>query len=138
MHIKVRWTLIDGVRSPLWDRSLCLYAYLHPIRESLLYLGKADRCSVGSRLYGAHKDEVVRAINKRYRINQLIAMHGEIILPTGHRRTSQLLTDIESLLIIHVRPPMNIRSTKSATLQDGLSVTCTGAWPLKRARFRAG
>ncbi len=41
MLVEVDWTYLN-TRHRLWSDQLCLYAYLHPARDWLLYIGKAD------------------------------------------------------------------------------------------------
>lgn len=54
MDITVEWTRLTSMRHPLWDDTMCLYAYAHLVESELLYLGKADYSSPRTRLSGDH------------------------------------------------------------------------------------
>jgi hypothetical protein len=135
MSVEVNWTSLDNSRDTLWADQLCLYAYLHPNRDWLLYIGKADFSSIRQRLYGDHKSELFRDIRREYGVGEVRVLHGDIELETGQRRSSELLADVESLLIMRLKPFGNIQSTKSRIQRLGLRVRCTGDWPFKRVQF---
>lgn len=135
MRVEVKWTALSEDRHPLWSASLCLYAYLHPERDWLLYIGKADFSTVRKRLHGAHKEQLFRDLYRRYQLEQVRVRHGELILEEGRRRSSELLADIESLLIMRLKPFGNVQSRRTRTRRPGLRVLCTGDWPFKRTRF---
>ncbi len=134
MLVEVLWSeLEDG--DPLWSSSFCLYAYLHAQRDWLLYVGKADYSSVRQRLHGAHKEQLFDDIYRRYGTEQVRVLHGDLVLPAGRRRSSELLGDVESLLIMRLQPFGNIQSRRSRFERRGLRVHCVGDWPFKRFRF---
>lgn len=135
MQVKIDWTLLDDEAHPLWDAGFCLYAYLHPKRDFLLYIGKSDFSTVGHRLQCKHKDQLFRDIRREYKIDKIRALQGELLLEKGRRRSSELLADIESLLIAYLRPYGNISSTQSRISRLGLCVTCRGDWPFKHKVF---
>jgi len=135
MLIEVEWTQLDDDRHPLWADSYCLYAYLHPMRNWILYVGKADYSSVRKRLSGDHKSDVFADIERRYGIEGVRVIHGQLFGEKGMRRTSQLLSDVESLLIMRLQPFGNIQSTSNRIFRPGLRVYCFGDWPRKRCRF---
>ena len=61
MHLVVDWTELDHTgEDERWDLQWCLYAYMHPGNDELLYLGKADRSSTWDRLRGSHKENTIR------------------------------------------------------------------------------
>ena len=134
MFVEIEWSWIED-DDPRWQDQYCLYSYLHPTREWLLYLGKADYATVRQRTYGEHKRELLDAITAEYDVDHLRAMHGGLLLPDGTRRTSELLSDIESLLIMRLQPRWNTQSRQSRIARPGLRVQCTGDWPFTRARF---
>jgi hypothetical protein len=74
-------------------------------------------------------------IARRYDIDDIRVLHGQLFGENGTRRTSELLADVESLLIIRLQPFGNIQCTTSRTSRPGLRVHCLGDWPLKRSRF---
>ena len=133
MVVEVDWTFLKQDRHALWADQLCLYAYLHPDRDWLLYVGKADYSSIRRRLHGDHKAQLWRDLRREYGVDDVRAMHGELLTHT--RRTSQLLSDVESLLIKRLQPFGNIQSTKSRISRPGMRVHCVGHWPFKRRRF---
>lgn len=133
--IEVEWTFLDDGRHPLWADCFCLYAYLHPDLDRLLYVGKADYSTVRARLHGDHKSDVFDDISREYGIDQVRVLHGELLLEEGRRRSSELLGDVESLLIMRLQPFGNIQSRSSRIIRPGLRVRCTGDWPFKRFRF---
>ena len=65
MLVEVLWTEL-GESDPLWSGRFCLYAYLHPQRDWLLYVGKADYSSVRRRLSGDHKDQLFDDFYREY------------------------------------------------------------------------
>ena len=135
MLVEVLWSELDDDRDPLWSGKFCLYAYLHAQRDWLLYVGKADYSSVRRRLHGAHKDQLFADIDRQYGTEQVRVLHGDLILEDGRRRSSELLTDVESLLIMRLQPRGNIQSRRSRISRRGLRVHCVGDWPFKRFRF---
>lgn len=135
MLIEVKWTLLDHERHPLWSGDYCLYAYLHPARDWLLYVGKADFSTVRRRLYGDHKTQLFDDLWEAHRVDEVRVMHGHLLLEEGRRRSSELLTDVESLLIKRLKPFGNIQSTLSRVPRPGTHVQCVGEWPFKRWRF---
>lgn len=136
MHVKVAWTLLADEAHPLWDADFCLYAYLHPKRDLLLYIGKSDFSTVGHRLHGKHKDQLFSDIQREYKIDKIRVLQGELLLEKGRRRSSELLADVESLLISYLQPYGNISSTQSRISRPGLRVTCRGDWQFKDKVFR--
>ena len=55
--VEVEWHLLKP-DDPEWDADFCLYAYLHPDTDRILYIGKADHQTVWERMHGPHKDEL--------------------------------------------------------------------------------
>ena len=106
-----------------------LYAYAHPDTADILYIGKADLCSVKERLRGRHKEEIFEFFNREIGITEMGLLVGELILPEGRNYSSALLSDIESLLIAELQPPANIQCTATRNPRPGLNVICTGEWP---------
>ena len=134
MLIEVDWTHLDeNYRHPLWKSGLCLYAYLHPAQDWLLYVGKADFATVRSRMRGDHKAQLWRDLWRRYRIEDVRVMHGALVL--DGRRTSQILADVESLLIKRLAPFGNIQARRSRISRRGMRVHCIGEWPFVKFRF---
>jgi hypothetical protein len=135
MLVRIDWTELDE-RDSRWSDEYCLYAYLHPVRDWLLYIGKADYSSVRARLRGDHKAALFDDLSAEYGIDAVRVLHGELLLAEERRRSSALLADAESLLIMRLKPFGNIHARSSRISRPGLSVECTGDWPFKRRRFR--
>ncbi len=112
-----------------------LYAYLHPTRDWLLYIGKADYSTISRRLHGEHKAQLFEEIWRAYGVDEVRFLHGGLELEEGFRRSSELLADVESLLIKRLQPLGNISTTRTRIARPGLRVHCEGDWPFKRKRF---
>jgi len=135
LSVEIPWYKLDGENDPAWRANFCLYAYLHPDRNWLLYIGKADYQTLRQRTHGDHKAELFGYLCKCYAIDYFRILQGDLILEEGRRRSSGLLSVVESLLIARLQPPGNIACTRSRQYRPGLRVHCTGDWPIRRARF---
>lgn len=107
-----------------------VYAYLAPNRNEVLYIGKADYCSVGERARGVHKRRLYRWLVRHAGMHRIRVIVGLLYLPVGTRYSSQLLSDIESLLIAGLRPVGNIQNTQSRIARLGMALQMRGKWPL--------
>jgi hypothetical protein len=134
LRVEVEW-LYTGPDEESLDYSRVLYAYLHPETSEVLYLGKADHCSVHERLRGPHKETIFRDIVAELRLSTLHAIVGLLSLPPERRFSSELLADVESLLIFELQPTYNIQSRQSRISRPGLVVQCSGDWPLRAKTF---
>lgn len=104
----------------------------------VLYVGKADYQTARQRLYGTHKDEIYWFCERRLGVDveeDLDVIHGLLWPEDGRRRSSQLLADVESLLIRRLQPPCNISCTRSRYMRPGLPLKCLGDWPHRRTGF---
>lgn len=137
MNIEIEWEYTDAGEESL-EYSRVLYAYLHPDTNEILYIGKADYCSVGERLFGEHKEAIFDEMSDDLEIRELHAIVGILYLPENRRFSSELLSDVESLLIFEVQPPYNIQSRKSRVCRPGLTVQCGGHWPHVQRSFTDG
>ena len=135
MDVWVHWTELDSDDDPRGDQQYCLYAYLHPTRDWLLYIGKADYSTVWSRFRGEHKSQLFDDIWRAHGVDEVRVLYGELELEEGYRRSSELLADVESLLIRRLRPFGNISATRTRIARPGLRVHCEGNWPFRRKRF---
>ena len=134
ISIKLEWEYA-GAGDESLEFSRVLYAYLHPKSNEILYIGKADFSTVRKRLVGAHKMAIFKAIVKGRKLSVLHMIVGWPNLPEGRRLSSELLADIESLLIMEVQPPYNRQSRQSRIARLGLVVQCAGDWPLATKKF---
>lgn len=130
--IEVKWQAI-GDNSKYWNSSRCLYAYLHPETYEILYIGKADGTSVKDRWDAEDKDELWDFLNKNG-IKEHIPIIGFVYLPESNKFSSELLKDIESLLIYNEQPICNINNKKSRGIsRPGMIIKCQGKiWPGKK------
>src|SRR2546430_1504928 len=98
--VEVPWIKLRGGRDPGWQADFSLYAYLHPEQDFLLYIGKADYQTVRQRMHGEHKDDLFDFFWRKYGIEQVRVLQGDLVLEDGRRRSSELLDLVESLLIM--------------------------------------
>jgi hypothetical protein len=136
MDVWVHWVELNSDRNRLWSANFCLYAYLHAKRDWLLYVGKAGGSTVRQRLSGDHKYRLFRDIRKDYGIEDVRVLVGGLEVEEGRKRTSELLADVESLLIKRLQPYGNTSARSQRIHRPGMRVHCVGAWPFKRAEFR--
>jgi hypothetical protein len=135
MRIEVNW-LYAQEGEEAFEFTRVLYAYLHPKSKRILYLGKADYCTVRERTKGTHKTAIFDAMIENEGVNILHPIVGVLSLEVGTRFSSKLLSDVESLLIIELQPPYNKQSIRSRISRPGIEVNCTGTWPVRRKRYR--
>lgn len=122
-----------------WEYTLALYAILHPRRQEILYLGKADGSTVRSRWAANDKHERVwRRIEDDLGLSSHGFIVGEFRLAPGCRLTRELVSDIEALLIHQIKPWANTSNVASrgGYSRPGISVRCGGHWPLRKKTFR--
>jgi len=121
-----------------WRWSVCMYAYLHPGTQDVLYVGKTDQMTVRARFVSNFKRKF-HDLYARLGILKVDVIAARVELAVSSRLTSQWLDDLESLLIISLQPPLNDRNRKSRrNARPGTVVVCTGDWPLESARFVDG
>jgi len=66
LRVEIPWVALDDDRDPTWRENFCVYSYLHPERDWLLYIGKADYQTVRQRLHGDHKADLFDFFARRY------------------------------------------------------------------------
>src|SRR5438552_13789254 len=135
MSVKVHWNVIKGPDDPRWQDNCGVYAYMTPSGSEILYLGKVDGCTVRQRWNARDKESFWRALENQRHIFHHVIIVGDIILTPGFRLSSELLSDVESLLIHRVRPWGNIACLTSRISRPGMRVRCTGDWPLSKKTF---
>src|SRR6266850_5349345 len=130
MDMVIHWTALLRRNNALWDADCCLYAYLHPARDQLLYIGKADYCTVRQRMRGDHKEQLFFDLSHEYRYPVHVlprVLHGYVQMLNGQRFSSALLHDLETLLIKRLKPWGN--NQRGRTWRPSLQVECVGDWP---------
>lgn len=131
--INVRWRYLT--REDLdWASMRCLYAYVAPNNKEILYIGKSWGVSVKARWGRTAKERFWDDLERNRKIKSHFALLGSVSLTYRGRLTSELLSDIESLLIQGEQPWGNIQSKQSRIPRPGLVVECSGSWP-GQARF---
>jgi hypothetical protein len=131
------WWSVVGADDEAWRWNRVLYTYLHPRTREVLYVGKAQTCTVWGRYDAPDKVETFRKIRDVGVPKSLVVvLVGEIISCTP---TAPLLRDVESLLILELGPLANSRNTRTRSrFRSGTDVRCLGgAWPERRL-FRDG
>lgn len=136
MEVRIRWINIPSFESPLWSLQCVLYAFFAPTNDEALYVGKADFTTVKKRYQCKSKERVRNLIKKKKRLDGWRVYVGEIYLESGRRFSSELLSDIESLLIMNLQPCGNNKARKTRISRPDLLVKCCGAWPLNKKTFR--
>ncbi len=131
MHVGVAWRAL-GENDEGWNAYRCLYAYLTPSGQEILYIGKSWGDTVRQRWNRSAKEGFWDDLERKRKIKNHIPLLGEIEVDFGSRFTQALLADIESLLIFHEKPWGNIQSQQSRISRPELSVRCRGDWPGRR------
>jgi hypothetical protein len=129
MRVDIHWRkLRDWSHDPSWEQRCVLYAYYSPLEE-LVYIGKADLCSVAQRSTLSAKGELWERYAEETGHEEWFAAIGELELPEDRHFSSLLLSNIESLLIYETEPLLNRQCITTRTPRPGLVVCCQGYWP---------
>lgn len=131
MDVVISWKRLTPQNS---SDSRVLYANINSISDEIVYIGKADFCSVDERLNGRDKESLYRHYEK-IGIIKVRTIVGYIGLEEQKRLSQELLSDIESLLIKRIKPTGNVQSLKSRISRPGMRIFCEGNWPLEKATF---
>lgn len=135
MLVTVNWRYLDAKGQDAgWDCWKCLYAYLTPNEDEIIYIGKADRASIKERWKGKDKQTLWEYLDNDRKIFDHIVSIGILNLEQGNRFSPQLLSDVESLLIAYEQPLGNIQCIKSRISRTNLAVRCIGDW-IGKAEF---
>jgi len=127
--VTVHWRFLESDDDSGWSTVRCLYAYLAPDRREILYVGKTWGVTVSGRWNRTSKESFWKDLEKQRGVFKHYALLGEPRLNYAGRLSSQLLADIESLLIAAEQPWGNIQSKSTRTPRPGLAVECLGKWP---------
>ena len=134
IDIVLDWHFIQSRDDPRWHYSRALYAYLPPRRPEVLYIGKADGCSVRQRWI--EKDSFWHDVECDCRLRSHRVVVADISISDDCRLTRELLADVESLLICAVQPWGNIQCRSTRIQRADLIVRCRGSWPISERTFR--
>lgn len=136
MLVNVNWSFTSGMNGQLWQIRRGLYSYLHPRTQEVLYIGKVDGTSVRQRWIYTAKSGFWDDLKTIRKIREHIVIVGQLSLESSRRFSSELLEDVESLLINHLQPWGNIQSSLNRISRPGMVVTCTGTWPVSQTSFQ--
>jgi hypothetical protein len=131
MEVHLKWKRMNSRSS---DFNRVLYSYVDHSDDQILYIGKADFCSVRQRMRGEHKRGLYEYFDE-INVKKFNVIIGEFYLEENRRLSQELISDSESLLIKRLQPPGNIMSRSSRIMRPGLKVLCFGNWPHHRANF---
>jgi len=132
--IFVEWSRIEEARGGAWQSWRCLYIYVNPGDESIVYLGKADRCTVRERCHGRQKDDL-RGWLVGNEVGAIDIRVGHIDWGDGRRYSPEKLSDVETLLIKRLQIKGNISATRRRITRPCIRVYCEGEWPHARCCF---
>ena len=133
MLIRVLWSEVRSNDDERWSYTCCLYAYVAAKGREILYIGKCDGCTVRQRW--RNKYSFWQDLERNRNIWSHRVLIGELLIPRESRLTRQLLADAESLLIWRTKPWGNIQCQNDRIRRVGLSLRCSGAWPLTERSF---
>lgn len=114
-----------------WYATRVLYAYLHPTRQQILFIGKADmNTTVRKRWTYSGKKGFWDYFNNKLKVKKHTVLIRDKYFEGNF--SSNLLGSVDKLLIFVEDPPGNIQSTKSCITRSDLEVKCTGSWSGKK------
>lgn len=132
--VTIEWRRIVRSDDKKRDYWRCLYAYVSRREREIVYLGKADRCTVRERWTAADKQNWGDWASEQ-EVEQVHLHVGTIDWGLGARYSAEKLADVESLLIKRLRPRGNIMSINDRICRPGVRVVCGGNWPHRRIAF---
>lgn len=135
-NVSVRWRALNANDDDP-ELSGCLYALLDHDTGAIVYIGKASRASIAERLRCRSKDAMWDHLAD-CGVDACRVLIGELTLHSYGRLTDQLLSDVESLLIMAEQPTANVQSKRSRIQRPGLCVACIGRWPGRATHYIDG
>jgi hypothetical protein len=96
-EVVLDWQRIETETDPRWLYTCAIYAYLAPREREVLYIGKADGCTVRRRWL--EKDSFWSDLERQRNIMIHDVIVADVLAHVGCRLTRELLYDVESLLI---------------------------------------
>jgi len=110
--VEIQWGLV-GRSDVRWEWTRCLYAYVRPTRNELLYIGKTDgSTTVRKRVNAPDKHALLQFFELDLGVTRFHVVVGDLLLDGRLRLTPQLLADVESLLITRTKPVGNISAIR--------------------------
>lgn len=128
--VEVHWCALEREIDPAWGSTQALYADATPNSRELRYIDKADFCTIRERWNASDQQSFGRALECARRIDDHVVSDRSIHLPLGSRLTSQLLSDIESLLLHVLEPRGSIPCSQSRLCGLGMTINAraSGLW----------
>ena len=133
MFISVDWRIIEDDSLELWNVSRGLYCY--SVDDTILYIGKVDGTTVRQRWNRSAKASLWDFVENELGIFEHTTTVGLLRLPESRRFSSQILADVESLLISEIQPHGNVACKSTRISRPGVTVTCTGDWFYRQREF---
>lgn len=129
-HVNIFWQTATSLNSIICQRHKVLYAIIDKATKEILYLGKADKQSVKERLQCESKQRIWEQLDDRhpFQSNDLLVIVGVMDFEVGRRFSSDLLSDIESMLILGIKPRTNDKCKNTRKTREGVWVACSGYW----------
>ena len=134
--IEIEWRSVETHSDSAWGLTRCLYSYIAPPGNEVVYIGKAWGVTVRGRWTRSAKEGFWSDLERQRGIHQHAVIVGELSLPVRSRLSHELLCDVESLLINRVQPWGNIQCVGTRMSRPQIAVRCRGKWPLAQTVFR--
>jgi len=112
-----------------------LYAYLHPLRGEILYIGRARRGPLQRCFQADRKTRVIDFLSRKRRLKTVWVMVARLIADQPRRLSSEQLSGIAALLVRRVQPTGNSETSRRYVSSAGLVVQCRGDWPYDQLRY---
>ena len=135
LKVNVHWSGISDRNDEKFYWNRVLYAYLHPVTNVILNIGKAFYQTVQERFDDESKLSFWEWAN-RNGVTKVRVLVG-VVETNSNRLTDQMVSDVESLLIHRIKPRGNVQNVLSRSLsRPGMKVLCYGRdWPLVQRLF---
>lgn len=135
MIIMIDWIPLATQTTYVLEYSRVLYAYVSLKHRTIYYIGETYYGSVKGRWACQSKDRCLGRL-ALIGVDSFQILVGDVH-GGGIRLSEQLLKDVESLLILSIKPVGNKANTRSRTYcRPGMVVKCSGHWPLRRKTYR--
>lgn len=130
VEVELRWYPARNGLFSNWFLKNCLYSYfVAPYTALIPYIGEAVYSTVVDR-YNDHEQEGLnRKVRSRYCVQGFDVFIASPTRKDGLPITVQLIHDIESVLIYHLKPEENEKKKKSINVAYPLFIENTGEWP---------
>ncbi len=140
-HAEESIVIVDAYWSILFNPILfrvsepSLYAYLHPRRAEILYIGRAMRGPLRRCLEADHKTTIIGFLRTRRRLKRVRVMVARLIADQPGGLSRRQLSEITALLVHRVQPAGNVGTPRRHVSGSGLVVQCRGDWPYDQLRY---